>query len=159
MFIEIVGHYRFHLTLLGFNLERSIYVVKGLVKSSAILGFDFIRETQLVVSGQNIFFRDLKKEDCAALSVLHAPGRISVPAHSMLTVKLNVKDLKGKPLPVGLAGVNSAALEGLGVWNTLDQSNWYGQVSAVIVNTADADRCFQNNEILGLFDPVKEESL
>ena len=54
--IEIVGRYRFHLTLLGFNLERSIYVVKGLVKSSAILGFDFIRETQLVVSGQNNFF-------------------------------------------------------------------------------------------------------
>ena len=35
--IEIVGRYRFCLTLLGFSLERSIYVVKGLVKSSACL--------------------------------------------------------------------------------------------------------------------------
>ena len=99
MFIEIVGHYRFHLTLLGFNLKRSIYIVKGLVKSSANLGFDFIHETQLVVSGQNIFFRDLKKEDCAALSVLHAPGRLCVPARSMLTVKLNMRDLKESPCP------------------------------------------------------------
>ena len=62
-------------------------------------------------------------------------------------------------MPVGTAGVNSAALEGLGVWNTLDDSDWYGQVPAVIVNTADADRYFQNNKILGLFDPIKEESL
>ena len=62
-------------------------------------------------------------------------------------------------MPVGTAGVNSAALEGLGVWNTLDTSNWQGQISAVIVNTADADRYFQNNEILGIFDPIKEESL
>ena len=84
--IEIVGRYRFHLTLLGFNLERSIYVVKGLVKSSAILGFDFIRKTELVVSGRNIFFQDFNKEDCAALAVLHAPGRMSTVSYTHLTL-------------------------------------------------------------------------
>ena len=62
-------------------------------------------------------------------------------------------------MPVGMAGVNSAALEGLGVWNTLDTTDWGGQISAVVVNTADVDRYIKNNEILGLFDPVQEESL
>ena len=62
-------------------------------------------------------------------------------------------------MPVGTAGVNSAAIEGLGVWSTLDTSDWGGQISAVVVNTAHVDRYIQNNEILGLFDPVKEESL
>ena len=45
------------------------------------------------------------------------------------------------------------------MWSTLDTSDWSGQISAVVVNTADVDRYIQNNEILGLFDPVKEESL
>ena len=91
--------------------------------------------------------------------MLHTTGRLSVPARSALTVKLNFRDLHGKPLPVGTAGVNYAAMEGLGVWNTLDTCHWHGQVSAVVVNTADADRYFQNNEILVLFDPIKKESL
>ena len=101
--IEIAGRSRFCLTFLEINLERSINIVKGLAKSSAILGYDFMRETYLVVTGQNVFFRDLKKEDWVALSVLHTTGRLSVPARSTLTVKLNVKDLHGKPLPVGTA--------------------------------------------------------
>ena len=33
--IELVGRFRFRLTLLGINLERSIYVVRGLAKSRA----------------------------------------------------------------------------------------------------------------------------
>ena len=84
---------------------------------------------------------------------------MSIPARTVLMVKLNVRDLKGKPMPVGTAGVNSAAIEGLGIWSTLDASDWGGQISAVVVNTADVDRYIQNNEILGLFDPVKEEFL
>ena len=61
--IEIVGRFKFRLSLLGINLERSIYVVVGLNKSCAILGFDFLRETQLVVMGQGVFFEKVKQED------------------------------------------------------------------------------------------------
>ena len=132
-----------------------MYVVKGLAKSSAVLGFDFRSETQLVVMGQNVFFRDIKKKDWAALSVLYTTSHLSVLARTTLTVKLIVKDLHGKPLPVATAGVKSAAMKGLGVWNTLDICDWHGQVSAVVVNTADVEHYFQNNEILGLFDPMK----
>ena len=37
--------------------------------------------------------------------------------------------------------------------------HWHGQVSAVVVNTADVERYYQNNDVLGLFDPVRKESL
>ena len=63
------------------------------------------------------------------------------------------------PLSVGMAGVNTAALEGLDVWNLLDTCDCHGQVSAVVVNPADNDKYYQNNEILGLFDPGKKEFL
>ena len=85
-----------------------------------ILDFDFMRETQYVVTGQSVFSCDIKKEDWAALSVLHAPCRLSVPARTALAVKLNAKELHGNPLSVRMAGFNSTALEGLGMWNTLD---------------------------------------
>ena len=157
--IEIVGRFRFRLSLLGINLERSICVVKGLSKSCAILGFDFLRETQLVVTGHDVFFEKIKQEDWASLSILHAPNRFCVPARSTLSLKLCAKDLCGNALPVGTAGVNSAAKEELGVWNTLDACDWHGQVSAVVVNTADRDKYYQNNEVVGLFDPVAKKSL
>ena len=66
------------------------------------------------MTGQNVFFRDAKKEEWATLSVLHAPYRLSVPAHTALAVKLNAKDLRGNPLSAGT--VNSTALKGLVIW-------------------------------------------
>ena len=77
-----MGRFRFRLSLLGINLERSICVVKGLSKSCAILGFDFLRETQLVVTGHDVFFEKIKQEDWASLSILPAPNRFCVPARS-----------------------------------------------------------------------------
>ena len=157
--IEIVGRFKFRLSLLGINLERLIYAVVGLSKSCAILGFDFLRETQLVVTGQDVFFEKVRQEDWAALAALHATSRFSVPARTALTLKLAVKDLCGNTLPVGTAGVNTTAKEELGVWNTLDACDWHGQVSAVVVNTADAEKYYQNGELVGFFDPVHRRSL
>ena len=41
----------------------------------------------------------------------------------------------------------------------LDACDWHGQVSAVVVNTADRDKYYQNNEVVGVFDPVDKKSL
>ena len=38
-------------------MQRPLYVVDGLTSSTAIFGIDFIREQQLVVAGDDIFFR------------------------------------------------------------------------------------------------------
>ena len=49
---------------------------------------------------------------------------------------------------MGTAGVNSAAKEELGVWNTLDACDWHGQVSAVVVNTADREKYNKTMKLL-----------
>ena len=82
-----------------------------------------------------------------------------MPARTALTLRLAVKDLCGNTLPVGTAGVNTTAKEELGVWNTLDACDWHGQVSAVVVNTADTEKYYQNGELVGFFDPVDRRSL
>ena len=111
------------------------------------------------MTSHDVFFEKIKQEDWASLSTLHVPNRFCVPARSALCLKLCARDLCGNALSVGTAGVNSAAKEELGVWNTLDACDWHGQVSAVVVNTADRDKYYQNNEVVGVFDPVDKKSL
>ena len=72
---------------------------------------------------------------------------------------LNVRDLRMNKLPVGTAGVAKTARDELGVWEALVECDWHGQIAAVLVNTTDRDKYFDQHETIGFFDQVKKEQL
>ena len=74
--ISIVGCFKFHLWFLGRAVVRPIYVVDGLSKSSPIFGIDVIREQQLMVSGEDVFFKDIAEDKWASLSTLTVPSDV-----------------------------------------------------------------------------------
>ena len=156
--ISIIGMYQFFLTLLGRSIQRPLYVVEGITSSTAIFGIDFIREQQLVVAGDDLFFRCIPTPKWNALATLSAPERLHVPASTVMRSRLNVRDLHMNKLPVGTTGVAKPARDKLGVWEARE-CDWHGQISAVVVNTTDRDKYFDPNEALGFFDPITKEAL
>ena len=90
--ISIVGCFKFHLWFLGRAVMRPIYVVDGLSKSSAIFGIDVIREQQLMVSGEDVFFKDIAEDKWASLSTLTVPSELCVPARTIMKVNVQARD-------------------------------------------------------------------
>ena len=54
--LELVGKHEFEVRILGRTFFRPFFVVKGMAKTEAILGYDFIREAQLAISCNHVFF-------------------------------------------------------------------------------------------------------
>ena len=67
---SLVGYYLFEFCVLGWVFTRPFFVISGLSKCEAILGIDFICETQLRISGDN----NLSVSDniqCSVISAFH----------------------------------------------------------------------------------------
>ena len=93
--------------------------MEGITSSTAIFGIDFIREQQLVVAGDDIFFRHIPTARWNSLATLSVPERLHVPAHMVMRSRLNVRDLHINKLPDGTTGVAKPARDELGVWEAL----------------------------------------
>ena len=98
--LTVVGLYQFYLTLLGRSMQRPLYVMDGLTSSTPIFGIDFICEQQLVVAGDDIFFRRIPTAKWNFLATLSAAERLHVPARTVMCSRLNVRDLRMNKLPV-----------------------------------------------------------
>ena len=88
--LSVVGLYQFYLTLLGRSIQRPLYVVDGLTSSTAIFGIDFIREQQLVVAGDDIFFRRIPTAKWNSLATLSALERLHVPARTVMLSLIHI---------------------------------------------------------------------
>ena len=78
----LVGYYLFEFRVLGRVFTRPLFVISGLSKCEATLGIDFIRETQLCISGDNVFFNNLSVPDNIQCSVISAKEDIKIPPRS-----------------------------------------------------------------------------
>ena len=125
--LSVIGLYQFCLTLLRRSIQRPLYVVDGLTSSTAIFGIDFICEQQLVVAGDDIFFRRIPTAKWNSLATLSAPERLHVPARTVMCSKLNVRDLHMNKLPVGTTGMSKTERDKLGVWEALVEYDWLGK--------------------------------
>ena len=121
-------------------------------------GIDVIREQQLMVSGEDVFFKDIAEDKWASLSTLTVPSEVCVPARTIMKVNVQARDLKGRVLPVGTPGVSTMAHD-LGVWETIAECDWHGHVVAVLVNTSEKDKLFRTGEMVGFFDPVDRKDI
>ena len=48
---------------MGYYVNRPIYVFSGLAKQHVILGMDFVREQQLCIEADHVFFRKIPLEE------------------------------------------------------------------------------------------------
>ena len=108
--LELVGRYEFEVRILGRTFFCPFFVVKGMAKTEAILGYDFIREAQLAISCDHVLFSiALNHKDNFEFSVLVANGDFSVPFRSVIRVPVGVCSARGSPVSPGLCFVSGQA--------------------------------------------------
>ena len=89
--------------ILGRTFFCPFFVVKRMARTEAILGYDFIREAQLVISCDHVFFSSaLNHKDNLECSESVATEDFSVPFCSVLCVPVGVCSARGGPVPPGI---------------------------------------------------------
>ena len=142
------------------NFLSPFFVVKGMAKTEAILGYDFIREAQLVISCDHVFFSSaLNQKDNLECSMLVATEDFSVPFRLVLRVPVGVRSARGSPVPSGRCFVSGQAHDKLGIWDSLPRVDNQGKVFCVVVNATDFDQVYRKNDLMGLAEPVSESWL
>ena len=155
--LELVGRYEFEVRILGRTFFCPFFVVKGMAKTEVILGHDFIREAQLAISCDHVFFSSaLNHRDNFECSVLVAHEDFSVPFRSVLRVPVGVRSARGGPVPQGHCFVYGQAHDKLGVWDSLGRVDNQGNIFSVVVNATDFDQVYRRNDLLGSAGPVSE---
>ena len=155
--LALVGRYESEVRILGRTFFRPFFVVKGMAKTEVILGYDFIREAQLAISCDHVFFSSaLNHRDNLECSVLVANVDFSVPLCSVIRVPVGVRSARGGPVPLGQCFVFGQAHDRLGVWDSLAKVDNQGNLFSVVVNATDFDQIYRRNDLLGFADPVSE---
>ena len=78
---SLIGCFRMEVRVLGRSFERPFLCLS---KSEGILGIDPIRETQLCISGDHLFYQNLPFIDNVECSVLTATEALTVPPLSVI---------------------------------------------------------------------------
>jgi len=157
--LQLVGCYQLRMRVLGREIERPFYVISGLSKAQAILGIDFIKEQQMVISPDNVFFQNLSPRDvykCSSICVLED---ISIPARSVNRRSFAVRSATGQTLRPGITGICSSSSDTLGVWDTCGKTDNEGNVVTVITNITDEDLFMKKGTVVGHFNPLTSSDL
>ena len=154
---SLVGHYLFEFRALGRVLTRPFYVISDLSKCETILEIDFIKETQLCISGNNVFFTNLFVSDNIQCSVITAIEDFS--PRSILRIPVSVRSARGKKIVKVTYGICATAFDKLGLWGSLNEVDYEGNIFAVVANGLDDEQVYKKNEMLGFFQPIHDEDV
>ena len=109
--MELLGCFQFGLRILGRSMQRPFYVIRGLNRTQAILGIDFVREQQLVIDVDHVFFKNLPKPEQAMCATLRAPRDFGISPRTVLRTELNVQSARGEFFIPKLCGIASSAID------------------------------------------------
>ena len=110
---SIQGHWNLH--TVPRNMQRPFYVIRGLNRTQAILGIDFVREQQLVIDVDHVFFKNLPKPEQAMCATLRAPRDFGIASRTVLRTELTVHSARGEFLIPKLCRIASCNRRGWGL--------------------------------------------
>ena len=131
---SLIGCFRMEVRVLGRFLERPFYAIDGLSKCEGILEIDFIRETQLCISGGHLFYQNSPFVDNVECSVLTATEALTVHPLSVIRVPVIVQSARGKKILDETYRICSTAHDRLGVLDSLNRVNHEAIIFSVLTN-------------------------
>ena len=66
--MQLLGCFQITLKVLGRYMNRPVYVFSGLAKQHASLGMDFVREQQLYIEADHVFFKKFPLQESVSCS-------------------------------------------------------------------------------------------
>ena len=92
-------------------------MLSGLAKQHAILGMDFVREQQLCIEADHMFFKKFPLKESVSCSTLTAPEDFSVSTRTTaLRTELFVRTARETLLLPGTSGASSITWDGRHLW-------------------------------------------
>ena len=146
--------------MLGREFYSPMYVIDGLSKCAYILGIDFIRDSQLCISADHVFFSNLPATGNMMCSVLTPVEDWTVPARSVIRIPVKVKSARDKKMPWGTFGISTMAHDDRqGVRDSWSKVDSEARVFSVFANALQHDQFFKQGEIVRFFQPVQGEDI
>ena len=158
--IEIVGRYMLNLEFPKQDdrtVCRPIYIVTGLAHHAMILGMDFIREQQMIISADHVFFQSIPQEHELSAITLGPAADIVLPPRTLVKLTVAPKTAHGKRLPTGTQVVAYTAKSNIGVYDSLNEVNTAGHITCVVANKTNNPILLGENETIGFADVVDSE--
>jgi transposase InsO family protein len=157
--LQLVGSFMFSLDIKGRNISRPLYVIRGLSQCRAILGIDFIKEQQMILTPEDNFFRPLTKTEDFSLATLSPSFDTVLQPRSVIRTNLQVKSARGHLFQQGITGVASTGTDDIGIWDTLSSTDAVGQIVTVISNPTDQPVFVRRSQAIGFFHPLTDDQL
>jgi hypothetical protein len=151
--IQIVDYVEAEMTILGRTKTRPILVVKGLLTTEAILGYDYIKQEGLVVDGarNKVYFRKEVPHTAAwSIATLRASKEMTLEPRSVHKVQAN--PFVGRHmLRPNSEGICASLDTDVGIWDAVARSDKYGQVTVAVVNITDKTYQVHKGDVIGSF--------
>ena len=140
--------------VLGRKMRRPFLIVDGLHHHQCVLGYDFVKEEQVVIDGatnQASYRKEPELEGQWPVAALRTVKRTTILPRSIQHIQVQAVR-EGKPLPAGEVGVVAGMhTDGLTVWDCLQQTNERGMLWLAVINMSKRKICIRGEERIARF--------
>jgi hypothetical protein len=151
--IQVVDYVKAEMTILARTKTRPILVVKGLSKTEAILGYDYIKQEGLVVDGARnevYFSKEVPQAAAWSIATLRASKEMTLEPRSVHKVQAN--PFVGRHmLQPNSEGICVSLDTDVGIWDAVARSDKHGQVTVAVVNITDKTYQVHKGDVIGSF--------
>jgi hypothetical protein len=151
--IQVVDYVEAEMTILGRTKTRPILVVKGLLTTEAILGYNFIKQEGLVVDGARnevYFSKEVPHAAAWSIATLRASKEMTLEPRSVHKVQAN-PFVGRQMLQPNLEGICASLDTDVGIWDAVARSDKDGQVTVAVVNITDKTYQVHKGDVIGSF--------
>jgi hypothetical protein len=156
--IQVVDYVEAEMTILGRTTKRPILVVKGLLTTEAILGYNFIKQEGLVVDGARnmvYFSKEVRHAAAWSTATLRASKEMTLEPKSVH--KMQANPFVGRQmLQPDSEGICAPLDTDVGIWDAVARSNKDGQVTVAVVNITDKTYQVHKGDVIGSFRNPEE---
>ena len=157
--LEIVGRFLISLKMLGREITRPFYIVRGLANHTVILGVDFIREQQLVIDSSDVFFKNFVSPQDESLYVLKPLQDTVLQSRTVQPLICSVFTTSGRKVAPGTLVTCYTSGTNIGLVDSFDEINDNGTVRVLVINNTDTNLHLLSEETMGFASLLDKKDL
>ena len=155
--IQVVGQFMITVSFPeqdGRVVNRPFYVFRGLANHAMVLGMDFIREQQMVIEADHVFFNTISENHALEAITLRPAADKVLPPKCVMKMTVFPNDAHGRRLKAGTELMAYSSTSNIGVWDSLNKVNEVGHIMCIVQNTTEQPIYVHAKETIGFGEVV-----